>query len=353
MPASTGEHRAPPAFNNGIGNVDDKNDQPDDFFEEVDLSQEWKNNPSGGFYDNSHAVAFAPSTVPQHGQHSSQKHPPQQHAHQQPPQQAAVHRAAPPATTGGPPRGSTSHMSVPAPIQTGPPASMWGGAAPSAHTSGAHVNSSPAPQTQPHTASSSSGAHHQQASSGGTPSASIPPSSSTGSFFGFGASSSTSSPVPAAASAPSGASAHTPKAATATTASAAKTDDGEGRGGLFGAVRKGMLKYLYPDAHDASSNIGKSLEAVYNKETGRWEFPGEVSTITTFLFAAYFLSTALLAFSFLALLLASLPNLCVHQISVVPLTGGERNTQSSITATTNGANGRRQRGQQRRQQPRC
>jgi len=33
---------------------------------------------------------------------------------------------------------------------------------------------------------------------------------------------------------------------------------------------------MYPDAHDASDNLGKSVEAVYNKATGRWEFPGDV-----------------------------------------------------------------------------
>jgi hypothetical protein len=298
VPAFTGEHRAPPAFTTpaaSTGNSEKGGDQPDDFFEDVDLSQEWKNNASGGFYDNSHPVAFAPNAAPQHSQYPTHQ--------QQPPQQATVHRAAPHTTAGVPPRGNSgqrsesSNMSIPAPIQTGPPASMWGGAAPSAHTPGSHMSSSPSPQTQAHAANSSSSSHNQgnQGSTGSAANTSIPPSTSTGSFFGFGgsASSSNSSPVPAAASA----SAHTPKAAPTASASAstasARTDEDESKGGIFGAVRKGMLKYLYPDAHDASSNIGKSLEAVYNKETGRWEFPGEVSSakhhkyICTYIFARF------------------------------------------------------------------
>jgi hypothetical protein len=74
-------------------------------------------------------------------------------------------------------------------------------------------------------------------------------------------------PAPATSSA-------APPASSKPAAASAETDDG-GKG-LMGVMRKGLLKYLYPDAHDTSSNIGKSLDAVYNKETGRWEFPGEV-----------------------------------------------------------------------------
>ena len=47
--------------------------------------------------------------------------------------------------------------------------------------------------------------------------------------------------------------------------------------GLVGTVRKGILNWLYPDAHDASENIGQSLEAYYDDKLGRWVFPGEVS----------------------------------------------------------------------------
>jgi hypothetical protein len=47
--------------------------------------------------------------------------------------------------------------------------------------------------------------------------------------------------------------------------------------GLLGSLRKGMIGWLYPDAKDASSNIGTSLEAFYDEKLGRWVFPGEVS----------------------------------------------------------------------------
>ena len=41
-------------------------------------------------------------------------------------------------------------------------------------------------------------------------------------------------------------------------------------------VKKGLLKWLYPDAHDAAENMGKGLEAYFDKNTGKWVFPGEV-----------------------------------------------------------------------------
>jgi hypothetical protein len=54
--------------------------------------------------------------------------------------------------------------------------------------------------------------------------------------------------------------------------------------GLLGSLRKGMIGWLYPDAKDASSNIGTSLEAFYDEKLGRWVFPGEVSALLLFIF---------------------------------------------------------------------
>lgn len=47
-------------------------------------------------------------------------------------------------------------------------------------------------------------------------------------------------------------------------------------GGLVKSVRKGLLNWLYPDAVDTSENMGNSLEAYFDKATGKWVFPGEV-----------------------------------------------------------------------------
>jgi hypothetical protein len=41
-------------------------------------------------------------------------------------------------------------------------------------------------------------------------------------------------------------------------------------------VRKGLFKWLYPDAHDTTENMGNKLEAYFDKATGKWVFPGEV-----------------------------------------------------------------------------
>lgn len=38
-------------------------------------------------------------------------------------------------------------------------------------------------------------------------------------------------------------------------------------------VRKGLLGWLYPEAHDVSDNMGGGLDAVYDKATGKWIFP--------------------------------------------------------------------------------
>lgn len=46
-------------------------------------------------------------------------------------------------------------------------------------------------------------------------------------------------------------------------------------GGLVTKVRKGLISWLYPEAHDADANLGKSMEAYFDKATGKWVFPGE------------------------------------------------------------------------------
>ncbi|CAE7518110.1 unnamed protein product, partial [Symbiodinium microadriaticum] len=40
-------------------------------------------------------------------------------------------------------------------------------------------------------------------------------------------------------------------------------------------VRKGLLGWLYPDAHDTTENMGSGLDAVYDKATGQWIFPDD------------------------------------------------------------------------------
>ena len=49
---------------------------------------------------------------------------------------------------------------------------------------------------------------------------------------------------------------------------------------LLVQVKKGLLKWFYPDAHDANENVKEGLDAYYDKVAGKWVFPGEV----TFLF---------------------------------------------------------------------
>jgi hypothetical protein len=46
--------------------------------------------------------------------------------------------------------------------------------------------------------------------------------------------------------------------------------------GVVHKVRKGLFKWLYPDAHDTTENMGNKLEAYFDKATGKWVFPGEV-----------------------------------------------------------------------------
>lgn len=59
--------------------------------------------------------------------------------------------------------------------------------------------------------------------------------------------------------------------------------------GIVSNLRKGIIGWFYPDAHDATENIGKSLEAYYDDKLGRWIFPGEVRGIA-FLFFRLFLN---------------------------------------------------------------
>jgi hypothetical protein len=58
----------------------------------------------------------------------------------------------------------------------------------------------------------------------------------------------------------------------------AAVDGNESQSGLVGKVRKGILGWLYPDAHDASENLGTENKAYFDKTTGRWVFPGEENT---------------------------------------------------------------------------
>lgn len=55
-------------------------------------------------------------------------------------------------------------------------------------------------------------------------------------------------------------------------------------GGLFGMVRKGFIKLMAPNAHDASDNIGGALEAYFDKDKNCWVFPGEVRAFIVLLF---------------------------------------------------------------------
>ena len=47
--------------------------------------------------------------------------------------------------------------------------------------------------------------------------------------------------------------------------------------GIMGHVKKGLLKWLYPDAHDATENLGDENKAYFDKNLNRWVFPGQVS----------------------------------------------------------------------------
>jgi hypothetical protein len=58
--------------------------------------------------------------------------------------------------------------------------------------------------------------------------------------------------------------------------------------GIVKNLRKGLLGWLYPDAHDTSENMGKGLEAYFDKSTGKWVFPGEVIIFPLYLFSSYY-----------------------------------------------------------------
>jgi hypothetical protein len=181
--------------------------------------------------------------------------------------------------TGGAPVSAFGGASAPYGGLHAPSGGMWGannasGIAAERPTPAAHQQQyAPQPQAQGQT-------QQQQAQSN------APPASSKG-FFGFNSTGSGTSPPPPTQSAgatpapatqvpKAGTTSSAPPASSRPGAAPTSTAGGESGKGLFGNFQKSLLKYMYPDAHDASENIGKSLEAVYNKETGRWEFPGEV-----------------------------------------------------------------------------
>ena len=60
-------------------------------------------------------------------------------------------------------------------------------------------------------------------------------------------------------------------------AAATGTDGADSQSGIVKNLRKGILGWLYPDAHDASENLGTENKAYFDKSTGRWVFPGEVT----------------------------------------------------------------------------
>jgi hypothetical protein len=72
-------------------------------------------------------------------------------------------------------------------------------------------------------------------------------------------------------------------------APAANNNNADAGGGLMGTFRKGIFKWIYPDAHDANENIGKSLEAYYDEKLGRWVFPGEVENNVCCIFGVFFM----------------------------------------------------------------
>jgi hypothetical protein len=94
-------------------------------------------------------------------------------------------------------------------------------------------------------------------------------------------------PTPSTASAP-------PPSTTSSSSSsssssvAAPTTSGSGSGsgtagddlsapttGLMGSIRKGIIKWIMPNAVDATENTGSKLEAYFDKQLNRWVFPGE------------------------------------------------------------------------------
>lgn len=45
--------------------------------------------------------------------------------------------------------------------------------------------------------------------------------------------------------------------------------------GIIGTLRKGIIKWMLPNAVDATENTGSKLEAYFDKNLNRWVFPGE------------------------------------------------------------------------------
>ena len=45
------------------------------------------------------------------------------------------------------------------------------------------------------------------------------------------------------------------------------------------------MSWMYPDAKDTSNNMGKQLDAYFDKTTGKWVFPGEVHFIDTYIYS--------------------------------------------------------------------
>jgi hypothetical protein len=56
--------------------------------------------------------------------------------------------------------------------------------------------------------------------------------------------------------------------------------------GLFKSIKKGLLGFLYPEAHEATDNLGDKNEAYFDAQLDRWVFPGQV-IIRCGLFAIY------------------------------------------------------------------
>jgi len=50
---------------------------------------------------------------------------------------------------------------------------------------------------------------------------------------------------------------------------------GDPKKGLVKSLHKGLLKWLYPDAHDASDNLGEQNQARFDPLSGRWIFPDD------------------------------------------------------------------------------
>lgn len=54
----------------------------------------------------------------------------------------------------------------------------------------------------------------------------------------------------------------------------------QGDANIVGKFRKGLISWLYPEAHNANDNLGQGLEARYDEATKRWIFPGEENKVS-------------------------------------------------------------------------